>query len=118
VTKGWYLIVSVVALVVATVARGFTGFVVAAVVVGVPYYVSLRLHPRTRHIGLFGLWGCGGTGEERGSLLRWGHRRCPGCDSGRIIRTGAGYLGSQQIQDQYRRRKAARKKAKTEHRWR
>ena len=117
-TKGTYLIVSVILLIVLTAARGFTGFLIAAGVTSVPYYVSLRLHPRTRHIGLFGLWGCKGTGEHRGWLLTWGHRRCPRCDSGRLIRTGAGYFGSQQIQAQYRQRKAARKRARKENRWR
>ena len=117
-SKGWYLILSVVGLVIATAAKGFAGFFVAAVVVGVPYYISLFIHPRTRHTGLGGLWGCKGTGEHRGGLLRWGHRKCGKCDSGRLVRTGAGYFGSQQVQDEYQRRKKARKRARQEHKWR
>ena len=88
------------------------GLVVAAAGCAVAYGTSLRLHPRMRH------GRCNGTGEHRGAVFTWVHRKCPGCQGGRIIRYGAGHFGAGPIQSEYAKAKAARAKAKAEHRWR
>jgi hypothetical protein len=91
------------------------GLILAALALGVAYWISLVVHPRTRHTG-FG--GCGGTGEHRGAIFGWGHRRCSGCDGGRMIRLGAGTLGTAPVRDEYRRRRQARRAARDRHAWR
>jgi hypothetical protein len=91
------------------------GLVLAGAGLGVIYLASLRVHPRIRHTGFRG---CGGTGEHRGSVFTWTHRRCPGCDGGRLVRWGAGHYGAPHIQAEYRRNRTARAKRRQEHRWR
>jgi hypothetical protein len=114
-TKGTFAGAAIIVFFFATVARGIEGFFAAALIVGVPYLISVWVHPRTRHTG----WrGCNGTGEHRGSVFKWSHRRCPGCDGGRLVRAGAGYFGSERMRNEYHTRKEARKNAKKERRWR
>jgi hypothetical protein len=85
------------------------GLVVATIGIGVFYFISLRLHPRMRHIGFRG---CGGTGEVRGAIFTWTFRKCPHCQSGRHIRWGAGHFGAAPIQDEYKRNIATRQAVK------
>jgi len=70
------------------------GLAVAGLGCGVAYVGSLRLHPRMRH------GRCKGTGEVRGAVFTWTHRKCPGtvCQGGRQIRWGAGHFGAGHIQ--------------------
>jgi hypothetical protein len=99
----------------ATAAFAVKGFVVATVIIGVSYFISLRLHPRMRHIGFRG---CGGTGEVRGSVFTWTFHKCPHCQGGRHIRWGAGRLGASHIQAEYKRNVAARQATKQNGAWR
>ena len=89
-----------------------TGLLLAALGLFVSYFLSLRFHPRTRH------WRCNGTGEARGSVFTWTHRKCPGCQGGRIVRLGAGHMGASHIQGEYQRGKQARQQARDGHVWR
>ena len=93
----------------AVAAFHVVGFVVATIGIGISYFISLRLHPRMRHIGFRG---CGGTGEVRGAIFTWTFRRCPHCQSGRQIRWGAGHFGADHIQAERQRNVAARQAAK------
>jgi len=90
------------------------GLVLAALGLGIAYGISLRIHPRMRH------GRCGGTGEVKGSIFVWTHRKCPGtvCQGGRQIRWGAGHFGAGHIQGEYTRAKAAKTAAKENNRWR
>jgi hypothetical protein len=94
---------------------GVLGFVIAAVGMFIVYLVTLRVHPRIRHTG----WqGCAGTGEHRGAVFTWTHRKCPGCNGGRLIRRGAGIWGAEHIRHEYARSKAARETARSNGTWR
>ena len=93
-------------------AFGVLGLIVAGIGTGGAYLISLRVHPRMRH------GRCKGTGEHRGAIFTWVHRKCPGCQGGRIIRYGAGHFGAGHIQSEYAKGKAARAAAKDGHRWR
>lgn len=110
--KGRWLLLAAAAIGIPLLAHRGTFAVVAALVLWSAYYISLRVHPRTRHRR------CGGTGEHRGSLFAWGHRRCPGCAGGRSIRYGAVWLGSPAIRSQHRRQAAARRRARENRTWR
>jgi hypothetical protein len=90
------------------------GLVLAALGLAVAYGISLRLHPRMRH------GRCKGSGEVRGSVFTWAHRKCPGtvCQGGRQIRWGAGHFGADHIQGEYTRAKAAKTAAREGNRWR
>ena len=101
--------------VVAYAAWGILGLILAALGMAALYGRSIRTHPRIRHTG----WGsCKGTGEVRSRLFRWTFHKCPKCQSGRLIRYGAGHWGTQPIQAEYKRGRRARKRAKDEKRWR
>ena len=77
--------------------------------------VTVRIHPRVRHTG----WrGCAGTGEHRGFFFPWRFRKCPRCNSGRLISWVAGHFGAGHIQSEYAQSRAARAVARDEHRWR
>ena len=77
--------------------------------------VTVRVHPRVRHVG----WGtCNGTGEHRGAIFGWRHRRCARCNGGRLIGWGAGNFGSEHIQSEYVRSRQARAAARDGNRWR
>jgi hypothetical protein len=88
------------------------GLILASAGLSAAYLASLRLHPRTRHRR------CGGTGEVRGAVFTWTHRKCPRCSGGRLVRWGAGQWGSGPARSEYARAKEARAKAREEHRWR
>ena len=99
-------------LVVAWAGGHALGLVLAAAGCAAAYLASVRLHPRVRHRR------CGGTGEHRGAVFTWVHRRCGRCAGGRIIRWGAGQWGSPAIQAERRRTRAALAAARKDHRWR
>ena len=71
------------------------GLVLAGLGCGVAYAISLRIHPRMRH------GRCKGSGEVKGSVFTWTHRKCPGkvCQGGRQIRGGAGLWGQEHIRN-------------------
>lgn len=97
------------------VLASLPGLVITAIVLFVVYLISLRVHPRIRHTG----WrSCAGTGEHRGAVFTWTHRRCPGCNGGRLIRRGAGIWGAEHIRHEYARTKAARATARSNGTWR
>jgi hypothetical protein len=115
VKKSQFLWLLIGVVVVAWAGWHLLGLVVAGLGLFVSYFLTVRLHPRTRHTG----WrGCGGTGEHKGSIFTWRHHRCPGCQGGRLIGWGAGHLGSDHIKAEYARTKAARELAKENNRWR
>ena len=99
-------------LLLATAGAGIAGFLVAALVLGLPYLVWLRLFPRTRH------GACGGSGEVRSRLYPWSFRKCRGCSGGRQIRHGARAFGSETVRREHQRGVAARRTARNEGRWR
>ena len=90
------------------------GLILAALGCGVAYLVSLRLHPRMRH------GRCKGSGEVKGSVFTWAHRKCPGtvCQGGRQIRWGARHFGAGHIQGEAARTMQAKTAAKQGNRWR
>ena len=112
--KGTFAAVIVVALAVAVFGNHVLG-ILALLILGGAYWVSLIVHPRTRHTGFRS---CGGTGEHRGTIFSWGHRRCPRCDGGRMIRMGAGTLGTGPVRDESVRRRQARQAARDRRAWR
>jgi hypothetical protein len=63
------------------------GGMIVSVIVAAIYLSSLRVHPRMRHRR------CRGTGEHRGSVFTWTHRRCPGCAGGPYHPVGGGAVG-------------------------
>lgn len=111
-TKGTFFVVTVATLLVAYAGWHATGAILAALVLFGAYFLSVRIHPRTRH------GRCGGTGEHHGVLLAWGHRKCPGCDGGRMVRWGAGQFGSEAARNEYTIRRQARQTARERHTWR
>lgn len=113
--KGTFAVVTAFVLLAAWGAGHALGVVLAALGLFAAYWVSLRVHPRTRHTG-FG--SCGGTGEHRGGIFGWSHRRCGGCDGGRMIRRGAGTFGTGPVREEYGRRRQARRAARDRHAWR
>ena len=110
--KGRWLLLTAAAVGLPAAAHRADLAVLAAVVVGLSYLVSCRVHPRTRHRR------CRGTGEHRGLLFTWGHRRCPRCRNGRIIRRGAAWFGTATIQAEHRRELADRSRSRANHTWR
>jgi hypothetical protein len=111
-SKGFWLLFAAVILLAATAVGHVVGFLLAAIVLAVPYWISLRTHPRTRH------GGCRGTGEVRSKLFPWAFHKCPDCAGGRQIRHGARVFGSEVIKREHRTGVAARKRAKAQNRWR
>ena len=91
------------------------GLVIVLIASAVTYMVTGRVHPRVRHTGFRG---CGGTGEHRGAIFTWRFRKCPRCNSGRLISWGAGHFGASHIQSEYDRSKRARAAAREQNRWR
>jgi hypothetical protein len=98
--------------VVASFAGGIVGLVIANVILAVIYLLSLRVHPRIRH------GRCAGTGEHRGAVFTWTHRKCGRCNGGRLIRWGAGRWGSEPIRNEYRKTAEARATARRNGTWR
>jgi hypothetical protein len=90
------------------------GLALAALGLIIAYGISLWIHPRMRH------GRCKGTGEVRGAVFTWTHRKCPGkvCQSGRQIRWGARHWGAGHIQREAARAMQAKSAAKANNRWR
>ncbi len=90
------------------------GLILAAVGLFIAYLTSLRLHPRMRH------GRCKGSGEVKGSVFVWTHRKCPGkvCQGGRQIRWGAGLWGAGHIRSERTRVVQSKTAAKEGNRWR
>lgn len=97
-------------LVVAIVAHSLALAAVWGVLM-VGYGISVLVHPRARCLH------CSGTGELRGSLFTWAHRRCPQCQGGRIIRRGATAIGLPHVRQQARTQRQARENTSTRQRW-
>ena len=114
--QGTWIIVTALALFIGAVAKGALGFVVAALILAVPYLIISRLAPRARHTG----WGgCNGTGEARSKLFPWAYHRCSGCNgTGRQIRAGARYVGPQHVKSEWQASKATQKWRRGQHIWR
>lgn len=109
-TQAPWLLIAI--LVVSYAALHVIGLILAGLVLSAMYLGSIRMHPRIRHKK------CGGMGEHRSALFPWTHRKCPGCQGGRLIRWGAGQFGADHIRSEYRRGKEARRKAWKDHVWR
>ena len=101
-------------LVVAFAGWHLAGLVLASIGLGTAYFFSLRVHPRMRH------GRCKGTGEVRGAVFTWTHRKCPGkvCQGGRQIRWGAGRWGADHIRAERSRAVQSKTRAREENRWR
>jgi hypothetical protein len=112
-SKPKWLLTATVGLIIATAGAGITGFLIAALVLGVPYLVSCRLHPRTSHRG------CGGSGRHSSPLYPWANRRCKGCGgTGRQTRHGTRVVGMPHAKAEHRAGIAARAKMKSNRSWR
>jgi len=116
VKKGTWLIVTVLALALGAAGYHVVGFIIAALIIGVPYLVICYLAPRARHTG----WGgCNGTGEARSRLFPWSYHRCQGCNgTGRQIRMGARLVGQEHVKAEYAAGQAARKQRASQRAWR
>jgi hypothetical protein len=99
-------------LLLATAAYGVTGFILAAVVLGVPYAIGLRLHPRTIHRA------CRGTGYHRSPWYVWGTRRCRGCSGGIQVRHGARAVGLPHVKAEHKSRTRQIAKRRQDRTWR
>ncbi len=97
-SKGNWLILTAVVLLVFTAAKGFWGLLLGAAIVGVPYLLSCVFHPRTIHRG------CNGTGYHRSALFPWATRKCRGCQGGIQVRYGSRVVGLPHVQAEHRRR--------------
>ena len=115
VNRNQFPVVLVLILVLSFAIFHVAGLVIAVIGLLVSYILSLRLHPRIRHTGFRG---CGGSGEHRGSVFTWVHRKCPGCQGGRMVRWGAGHFGADHIKSEYDRSKRAQAAAREQHKWR
>ena len=101
-------------LVVGWAAGNIVGLILAALGLGIAYAFSLRWHPRMRH------GKCKGSGEVKGAVFTWTHRKCPGkvCQGGRQIRWGAGLWGPDHVKAERARTIQAKTAAKQGNRWR
>jgi len=99
-------------LLLAWAAGGIIGLVLAATGLSGIYLASLRVHPRIRH------GRCKGTGEHRGAVFTWTHRKCGKCSGGRIVRWGAGHWGSEPVRAEHQSAVRARAAARESGTWR
>jgi hypothetical protein len=89
------------------------GLILAAIVLGVGYWLSVRLSPRAPHQA------CGGTGRSHGWIFTSAHHKCAGCGgSGRVIRYGASRWGHPAVRDEAIRMANARAESKRRSNWR
>jgi hypothetical protein len=102
----WFFGLLIVAIIGHSVAIGVIWLVVMA-----GYAVSVLIHPRIRCLH------CSGTGELRGRIYPWTFRRCPSCNSGRIIRRGATVIGLPHVKAQAQQNRQARQNTSTRQRW-
>jgi hypothetical protein len=114
VSKSSFPWIIVIILVIGLAVGHVLGLILAALGLVVAYGISLRLHPRMRH------GRCNGTGEVKGSVFVWTHRKCPGtvCQGGRQIRWGAGLWGAEHIRSERERARQAKLAAREGNRWR
>jgi len=111
--KGAWFLVSAGTLVIATAGAGITGLLLAALILGVPYLISCRLHPRTSHRA------CKGSGRHVSPLYPWANRRCRGCaGTGRQTRHGTRVVGMPHAVAEHKAGIAARAKMKQNRSWR
>jgi hypothetical protein len=96
--KLFWLILTAVILVIVTAGAGVTGFLVGAVILGVPYLVGCIFHPRTIHRG------CRGTGYHRSAWYPWSTRRCRGCVGGLQVRHGSRVVGLPHVRAEHQTR--------------
>lgn len=112
-SKPKWLLTAAVALIIATAGAGILGFLIAALILGVPYLISCRLHLRTSHRA------CKGTGRHVSPLYPWATRRCKGCGgTGRKTRHGTRVVGPPHARAEHRAGIAARAKMKANRSWR
>ena len=95
----------------AAIIGGSGALVLIAALLTAGYGVSLVIHPRARCLR------CDGTGEVRGSIYGWTHRRCPHCQGGRIIRLGARVFGLGHVRGQARQNRAHAAATRRHERW-
>jgi hypothetical protein len=70
----------------------WAGLVIAVFVLGIGYFVSLYVHPRTA------CRACDGSGRFYGAIYTWNFRMCHACGgNGRKIRFGAARWGSPRV---------------------
>ena len=82
------------------------GLLIAATVLAVAYFVSVRLHPR------IACRTCKGTGKFYGWIFTWVWRNCHKClGSGRKVRYGASMWGTPTVRAEAEATKAAVKEA-------
>ena len=93
-------------------AHGAESGLTATAIAGAVYWLSLIFSPRDRH------GACNGTGQRHGILFRHAFRRCPRCNSGRIIRLGARFWGLPHIRREAAATGRERALARSERRWR
>ena len=93
-------------------AHGAESGILATLILGAVYWASVVLSPRDRH------GRCNGTGQLHGRLFRHAFRRCPRCNSGRVIRWGAARWGLPHVRREAEATARARALARTEGRWR
>ena len=111
-TKRAWFVVAAAILILSAAGGGVTAFIIAALVLGIPYWIGLIFHPRTRH------GSCNGSGEHRSLLYPWAFRKCRGCSGGRQVRHGARVLGSETVRREHRSGVAARRTARERGTWR
>lgn len=107
-----WLVVAAVVLLIATAGAGITGFLVGAVIVGVPYLIGCVFHPRTTHRA------CGGKGYHRSPFYLWGTRKCRGCVGGLQVRHGARAVGLPHIKAEHAARTRAIARNRQNRTWR
>lgn len=111
--KGAWTLTAAAVLIIGTAGAGITGLLIAALILGVPYAVSCRLHPRAPHRG------CKGTGRHVSPLYPWATRKCKGCGgAGRQVRYGTRVLGMPHAKAEHQAGVAARAKMKAGRSWR
>ena len=107
-----WLIIAAVVLLLFTAAHGAVGFLLGALIVGVPYLIGCIFHPRTIHRS------CQGRGYHRSPFYLWGTRRCRGCVGGLQVRHGARAVGLPHIRQEHASRTRQIAKRRQERTWR
>jgi hypothetical protein len=107
-----WLVVSAVVLLIATAGAGVTGFILAALALGVPYLIGCVFHPRTIHRA------CKGTGYHRSPWYVWGTRRCRGCVGGLQVRHGARAVGLPHVKAEHQSRTRTIARRRQDRTWR
>lgn len=111
-SKSRWLGLTAVVLLVGAAARGAEGFLLGAVIVGVPYVLSCLLNPRTIHRA------CEGRGYHRGTWFPWATRKCRGCQGGVQVRHGSRAVGLPHVRAEHAARARAIGKNRQNRTWR